>query len=262
MSRSALAALVLFAAPISGATLASAAAETTVAAFIGKGDVSLAQFNLEGALAAYRTAHQEAPDNYQAAWKLARALCDSSIYLKDPNAQKRCCVEAEQLARAAVVLKPEDSKGHTFLAVAVGKLALYEGGKRKVELGNEVKRESERAIKLNDKEDLAYHVLGVWNREMAELNWVLRKFAELLYGKFPAASLDKAIQDLQRARDLAPKVVAHPVELGVTLAEMRRWTEASAALEQALVMPQTWVTDEYYWNLARQTLSQVKPHLQ
>jgi tetratricopeptide (TPR) repeat protein len=228
---------------------------------VAAGDAALARFDLDGALTAYRAAHKSAPNDYEATWKLARALADKSTLTKDRNEQKQCCVEAEQLARAAVSLKPDDSKGHAYLAVAVGKLALYEGGKRKVELGNEVKREAERAIKLNDKEDLAYHVLGIWNREMAELNWVLRKFAEMLYGKFPSASLDTAVQNLERARELAPTVVPHRVELGVTLADMRRWQEANDVLEKALAMPQGWVTDEYYWDIARQTLPRVKSHL-
>ena len=232
-----------------------------VRAQVADGDAALVKFNLDEALAAYRAAHKLAPDNYEVTWKLARALADKSTLTKDRTEQKQYCIEAEKFARAAVVLKPDDSKGHAYLAVAVGKLALYEGGKRKVELGNEVKREAERAIKLNDKEDLAYHVLGIWNREMAELNWVLRKFAEMLYGKFPSASLDTAVQNLERARELAPEVVPHRVELGVTLADMRRWQEANENLEKALAMPKAWVTDEYYWDIARQTLPRVKAHL-
>ncbi|HUJ11349.1 MAG TPA: hypothetical protein VL171_15130 [Verrucomicrobiae bacterium] len=261
MSRSALIALVLIVAPVPGAILTTAVAETAVIRTLAAGDAALAQFDLDRALNDYRTAHEQAPDDYEATWKLARALTDKSTLTKDRNEQKQYCVEAERLARAAVNLKPDDSKGHAYLAVAVGKLALYEGGKRKVELGNEVKREAQRAIKLNDKEDLAWHVLGVWNREMAELNWFLRKFAEMLYGKFPSASLDKAVQDLQRARELAPKVVPHTVELGVTLADLHRWQEANDMLEKALAMPKAWVTDEYYWDIARQNLTRVKPHL-
>jgi hypothetical protein len=130
-----------------------------------------------------------------------------------------------------------------------------------VSLASEVKTEAERAIRCDDKEDLAYHVLGVWNREMAELNWVLRKFAELLYGKFPSASLDDAIRDLERAAQLAPTVVPHRVELGITLASAHRWQEANDNLEKSLAMPRAWVTDDYYWALARQTLQRVKPHL-
>lgn len=228
---------------------------------VADGDAALAKFDLSAALTAYRAAHTRSPDDYEATWKLARALVDWSILLKDPNQQKRCCIEAEQLARAAVKLKPDDSKGHAYLAEAAGKLALYEGGKRKVELAGEVKKEAERAIRRNDKEDLAYHVLGVWNREMVELNWVLRKFAELFYGKFPAASLDDAIHDLERAAQLAPKTVPHRVELGITLASARRWQEANDNLERALAMPRAWVTDDYYWDEGRQTLKRVKPHL-
>lgn len=251
MSRSLWLALFLFGA------VTGARAQQDVAA----GDAALAKFDLASALTAYRAAHTRSPDDYEATWKLARALTDQSIFLKDPNQQKRCCIEAEQLARAAVKLKPDDSKGHAYLAVAVGKLALYEGGKRKVELANQVKKEAERAIKLNDKEDLAYHVLGVWNREMVELNWILRKFAELLYGKFPAASLDDAIHDLERASQLAPTTIPHRVELGITLVSARRWPEANDTLEKALAMPRAWVTDEYYWDQARQALKRVKPHL-
>ena len=237
--------------------VASVRADQDVAA----GDAALAKFELAVAVKDYRAAHTQSPDNYEAAWKLARALTDTATLSKDPAQQKQCCVEAEELARAAVKLKPEDSKGHAYLAVAVGKLALYEGGKRKVELANEVEKEAKRAIKLNDNEDLGYHVLGVWNREMVELNWVLRKFAELIYGKFPAATLDDAIHDLTRAAQIAPQTVPHRVELGLTFASGRRWQEANDNLEKALAMPKAWVTDEYYWDKARQTLPRVKSHL-
>jgi tetratricopeptide (TPR) repeat protein len=251
MSRSLWLALCLF------GTVSAARGQTDIAT----GDAALERFDLNLALKAYRAAHVRAPDDYEATWKLARALIDTSTLSKDADQQKQCCVEAEGLARTAVKLNPEDSKGHTFLAVAVGKLALYEGGKRKVSLASEVKKEAERAVKLDDKEDLAYHVLGVWNREMVELNWVLRKFAELLYGKFPSASLDDAVHDLERASQLAPRIVPHRVELGITLASAHRWREANDNLERALAMPRAWVTDDYYWNLARQNLSRVKPHL-
>ena len=229
---------------------------------LATGDAALAKFDLPTALKAYRTAHAQSPDNYEVTWKLARALADTSTLSKDPTVQKQCCVDAAQLARTAVKLDPADSKGHAYLAVAVGKLALYEGGKRKVELASEVQKESEKAIKLNDQEDLAYHVLGVWNREMVELNWVLRKFAEMIYGKFPSATLDDAINDLTRATQIAPQTVPHRVELGITFASGRRWQEANDNLEKALAMPKAWVTDDYYWDKARQALPRVKSHLE
>lgn len=228
---------------------------------IAAGDAALAQFNLDGALAAYRAAHQESPDNFEATWKLARALIDKGTQTKNRSEQKPLYVEAEQLARAAVTLKPDDAVGHAYMAVAVGKLALFEGGKRKVELSKEVKTEADKALALDPKQDLACHVLGVWNREMVELNWMLRMFAELFYGKLPPASLDAALSNLRQAAELSPNVVPHHVELGITLASARKWPEAKATLDHALAMPKAWVTDDYYKEQAKRVLERVNARI-
>jgi tetratricopeptide (TPR) repeat protein len=143
----------------------------------------------------------------------------------------------------------------------LGKLALFQGGRQKVELSKEVKAEAEKAVALDPNEDLAYHVLGVWNREMVELNWMLKKFAEVLYGRFPPASMDEALRDLRKASALAPNVVPHQVELGVTLAAARQWEEAKTTLDHALAMPKSWVTDDVYKEQAKQTRARVAAHL-
>ena len=49
--------------------------------------------------------------------------------------------------------------------------------------------------------------------------------------------------------------------VGVTFASGRRWQEANDTLEKALAMQKTWVTDDYYRGIARQTLKRVKAHL-
>ena len=141
--------------------IVSAAAGAEVAQKLAEGDAALLKFDVEAGLTAYRQAVQLSPDNYEANWKLARALADQGTLIKDRAQQKPLYVEAEQLARKAVLLNPADSKGHVYLAIAVGKVALYEGGKRKVELSKEVKAEAEKAVALNPKEDLGFHVLGI-----------------------------------------------------------------------------------------------------
>src|SRR5271170_3586215 len=105
MSRSLWLALFLF------GIVAGARAQTEIAA----GDAALARFDLNSALKAYRAAHLHSPDDYEATWKLARALIDTSTLSKDADQQKQCCIEAEGLARTAVKLDPDDSKGHAYL---------------------------------------------------------------------------------------------------------------------------------------------------
>jgi tetratricopeptide (TPR) repeat protein len=240
---------------------AFAASAGEVAATIAAGDAALEKLDLEAGIAAYRSALEAAPDSYEALWRLARALTDKATLSKQPDEQKGLCVEAEKLARKAVGLKPSDSEGHAYLAVAVGKLALFEGGKRKVELSKEVKAEAEKALQLKPDEAVALHVLAIWNREMVELGWFLKSFAQLLYGKFPPASLDTALADLRRASELEPDVIPHHVELGITLASAKRWAEAKTELEKGLALPTAWVTDDYYRALARSSLARVQDHL-
>ena len=213
-----------------------------------------AQFALEGARHAYQAAVNLQTNQSEAAWKLCRALIDAGTLTKGRAAQKLLFVESEQLARRTVQTNPTDAQGHLYLAISVGKLALFEGGKRKVEAAKEVQTEAEQAIALNPTEDVAYHVLGLWNREMVELNFFLKKFAELLYGSFPPASLEAAQAHLRRAVELAPTVVSHRVELGLTLLAAGKRAEGRALLTAAVQMPETWVTDDYYKALARKHL--------
>jgi len=254
MSRSAVVALVLL-------SLAATVSAMDVSQLIASGDEALAKFDLSNATAAYKRALKIDAKNYDACWRLARALADTATLETDDAKKKLLLIEAQDYARWSVKFNPNDSKGHTFLAVVVGKLALYQGGRTKVELSKEVKTEAEKAIALNPKEDLAYHVLGVWNREMVGLNWFLKKFAEVLYGSFPSASMDDALKNLRQATELAPKVVAHEVALGITFAAAGKWPEAKQALDHSLTMQKTWVTDDYYKKLARETLAAVNRHV-
>jgi tetratricopeptide (TPR) repeat protein len=240
---------------------AFAASAGEVAATIAAGDAALDKLDIEAGIAAYRGALEAAPDSYEALWKLVRALTDKATLSKQPSEQKSLCIEAEKLARQAVSLSPADANGHAYLAVAVGKLALFEGGKRKVELSKEVKAEAEKALQCNPDDEVALHVLAIWNREMVELGWFLKSFAQLLYGKFPPASLDAALADLRRASQLEPDVIPHHVELGITLASAKRWAEAKTELEKGLALPTAWVTDDYYRALARSSLARVQDHL-
>lgn len=242
----------------SAQTADSAAVASGAAAFLAAGDSALVRLDLATASAAYTRAHQAAPQNYEAAWKLARALADQATLSTKRDEQERLCQEAALVARAAITIEPRGAKGHAFLAVALGKLALFTGGKRKVRLSHEVKAEADSALALDPDEDLAHHVLGVWNREIVELPGLLKFFAKVLYGKLPSASMGAALDHLAEARSLRPDVIPHHVELGITLASAGRYREAKQELEGALRMPMSWVTDDYYREKARKALADVE----
>lgn len=232
------------------------------AAGIAAGDAALAAFDLERALVAYRDARAIAPESYEAAWKLSRALDDKATLLprSDPDYQ-RLCVEAAAAGRAAVRNNPAGAAGHAFLAVALGKLANSASGRRKVELARETWSEAAEALRANPDDDVALHVLGRWHREVGEVNRLLRFSAKLLYGSLPPASLVISIEHLRRAVAVRPAAIPHRVELGVSLAAAGRWDEARMELERALALPDSLVIDRYYRRHARGMLERVKRHL-
>ena len=50
---------------------------------------------------------------------------------------------------------------------------------------------------------------------------------------------------------LAPNVVAHHVELGLTLIATGKKQEAREQLDKAMALPKGWVTDDYYQEIAK-----------
>jgi hypothetical protein len=79
-------------------------------------------------------------------------------------------------------------------------MALFEGGKAKIEMSREVKAEAERALALNPKDDRAMHVLGRWNREIARLNVFEKTAAKVAFGGVPeGASMNDAVTWLEKA---------------------------------------------------------------
>lgn len=237
------------------------ASDPANAALIASGDSAVARLDLAAAMTAYTRARQLAPRDDEAAWKLARAFGDTATLSAKAADQERYCVQAESLARAAIAIDPRGANGHAFLAVSLGKLALFAGGKRKVRLSHEIETEARTALELNPEQDVAHHVLGVWNREVAELSGFLRFFAKLLYGELPKGTLESSLQHLEQASKLKPDVLPHRVEMGITLASMKRYREAEQALSAALQMPTSWVTDDYYRAKARGALDRVRRQL-
>jgi len=225
------------------------------------GDEAYAKRDLAKAIDALRAARKADTNDHEVAWKLARALNDQGLLMKRSPEQKKLFLEAQALATDATKLNPKDAKGFVFLAISEGNVALYEGGKKKVELGKDVKAQAEKALALDPKEDLAHHVLGIWHREMATLNPFLRTFAEWFYGKFPAASLDSSVASLKKAVEINDQAIAHRCELGLTYIELKKWPEAKAELQKAIDLPLEYPADGNYQRKARESLKQVRKHV-
>ena len=197
---------------------------------------------LAGDLAASRGAAETAlaaePADFAAHWMLARVLIDLGNRETAKPTREALYAEAEKQARRATELQPADTWGHHYLAASLGKLALSAGGKRKIQLSKEVRDEADRAVELDPLNDRSLHILGRWNREIANLSPFLKLAAKVVYGGVPkGASNAQAVELFQRAMAIDPARLSHRLELGVTYLDMDRAQEAIPLFQSVLDLP-------------------------
>lgn len=211
-----------------------AAAPGQLAPAEARGDSLMRAFETPAAIEAYRAGLESEPTHVPLLWKTARALSNLADETPGEEGDEERYEQAVRLARMAVEHGPGVSRTHSTLAIAIGKLALFRGGKRKVELSREVKHHAERAISLDSNDYSSFTVLGAWHREVATLGFFLKSFAKVFYGGLPDASLERSAELLERAVSLAPDRITPRLELARTYAEMDREANVREQLRQAL----------------------------
>ncbi len=223
---------------------------------IAKGDKARDAFNNEEALKWYRQAYAADTTHCEAIWKVSRTLIDIGE-MADKEIQRKNYYEGEVFARKAVAHCPQDANAHLALAIAVGRVALMEGGKKKVSLSKEVKYEAEKTLELDPNNDIAMHVLARWNREVANLSGVLKAFAKILYGGLPPASNERAIELFKKAIALKPNYINHHLELGITYQELDQYELAKAEYEKVASLPVSVFNDPEHKKEAAERLAKV-----
>lgn len=156
-------------------------------------------------------------------------------YPKDKARQEKILREAYAKAIELATAKPDGSMERLWLSNAAGRLAQISSTKEKLELSKVVKREAEYAIKLDPKNGPAYMTLGAWHYYVADLSWIEKSAAKLIYGGLPPASYKTAEEMLALAIQFG---VDNPIETHViramALEELNRDDEARAEYRACL----------------------------
>jgi tetratricopeptide (TPR) repeat protein len=222
-----------------------------------RGDSLMAAFRTEQAVEAYRQGLATGGGDATLLWKTSRALLNLAEERPGKEGDEAAYREAVELARRSVRAAPETARPHATLAAALGRLALFEGGKRKVELAREVRSEAELAARLDPSDFAAFVVLGILERELATLNPFLKAFARTFFGRLPEASEEGSAAHLERAVGLEPDYITPRVELARTYLELDRDGEARRELEAALALRPREEADRIRQREARELLEDI-----
>ena len=231
----------------------------TLEEWIADGDREYAAARLPEAQRAYAAAVQAAPASLEALCRLSKSESELGE-LRKGDEQKRTRAAAAEHARAAIKVAPDSAAGHVWLSVALGRQALSEGPKTKLALSREIKSEVDRTLALNPAQGRAWHVLALWNRKLASLNFIERTVAKTVLGGVPkGASMENAVADMQKAIELDPAYVNHRLEQGRTFMQLKRTSDARRELERAVALPPSGSPlDPRYQAEARELLARLK----
>jgi len=238
-------------------SLSTAVFAEDVADLLKKGDALDKQLKTADSLAVFLEADKVSPNNADVLHRIAREYGLSMDDVADKNAKKDRGLKALDYAKKAVAADANNANAHLALAVSYGRVASFLDNKTKIAYSKLVKEEAEKALKLDDSNDLTYHVLGAWNYELANLNPVLRMIASAIYGTLPSASNEAAIGYFKKAIAINPNRVGNFVEIGKTYAAMKQNSLASENLKKALNLPSREKDDEQCKQNAKEALQKL-----
>lgn len=153
------------------------------------------------------------PDNLLALCK-ASELC-SRIGNREVvvNARDNYYAAAVSYAKQALKVSPNSDEANVAMGIAIGRTSLTKSGKEKISAAKDIKHYAETALKSNPRNFKAWHIIGKWNYEVANLNFVERTATKVFYGGLPNASLKNSIMAYEKARSLNGTFLLNYLEL-------------------------------------------------
>lgn len=218
-------------------TTTAAFANVTVADLVKQGDAYDAKLDNARALQSYLEAERLGANDAETLYRIARQYALSMNDAPSEDKQRELGEKALSYAQRAVTAQPTHAKSLLSVAICHGRLIRFAGARTKVEYSRLVKEYAEKALKIDPSDSYAWHVLGAWNYELAQMGAFTRTFVKVVYGGVPPASNETAERLFRKAVELAPERVSHRVELGRTYAALGKKAEARDELRRALSLP-------------------------
>lgn len=153
---------------------------------------------------------------------------------KEKTAKQEFFNEAKIFAYEALKVEPENAEANYAMAVALNHIALISGAKEKVAAFKEVKKYADLALKFNPEFGEVYHLLGRWNYELSNLSTIEKAAAKVLFGGVPPGSIEAAIADYEKCRQLKPSYILNYYDLAKVYKETNQETQSFEVLNKAM----------------------------
>lgn len=153
---------------------------------------------------------------------------------------------------------PNTFEGNIVKAGASARMAQYLDAKERVQAAWDIKKYADAAYKINPDNHDVLHMLAWWNYELTRPTWLERKLSLMFFGGLPTgASIEKAINFLQRAMKAQPNYLVHFYDMAIFLIGAGQKEKAIEYLNKALKMQPHSPEEVQYLALAKKKLSKI-----
>jgi tetratricopeptide (TPR) repeat protein len=224
---------------------------------IAKGDVYYARLQASEALKYYLPAEKLDPNNTTLLVHISREYRHLMSDASSSDEKVKLGRAAMGYAKRAVALNPNDPDAQLAVAISCGKMEPFGTNREKFDSVSIIKSAADKVIRLSPSNDLAWHILGLWHENLAEVNGVQRAMAQMVFGKLPDSTYEQAAQCFQKAISLEPNRLMHYIELGRLYSKMGRNDDARRLINTGLGMQNTEKDDPETKRQGRELLAQL-----
>ena len=229
--------------------------------FIREGDKYYSGYDNKSALNDYLNAFKIAPDDYNVLLRLARTYNDLGEefyeYKMEDSSEimiKKALVFSDKLKKDF----PDSAATYAYLAMSYGNQALYEGGKTKIKLAHKIEDNAKKSLQINPNQYLSYVILGIYYRQIADLSWFERMFANTFFGDVPEGTFNQSVEMFRKALRVKPGTIVASFQLALTYKTMGDKEKEKNLLEELINYPQKNFRDKFAIKKAKRRLKELE----
>lgn len=193
--------------------------------------------NENAALQIYLSVLKDEPSHYKALWNTSLLYTRKGRRQSTYEAQSQFYRIAREFAQLSIDKHPEKPRSHYVYGVAsLGLADDMPNSSERIQLIWNVKEHGEKALQMDPGYAPAWHLMGVWHSNIANIGRGQRLGARILYGSLPDGSNEKAEQYLKKAVELDPSVILFKLDLAQHYHENNQGEKAIPILESILEM--------------------------
>ncbi len=227
-------------------------------AIIKQAEQSETSMNDEQAFIEYKQALAIQPSNVYVLCKCSELCTRIAGRLKDDKAkQDNYYAAAKTYAQKALELNPFYSDANFVMALAMGREAIKKSGKEKIQAVKDIKKYADLSLKYNPQNYKAWFVLGKWYYEIDGLNYFERAAVKIFFGSLPPASINDAINCLEKVKSINPGFVLNYLSLAKAYKRKDENNLAKKNLLTMLNLPDKTEDDEKIKNEGRDLLKKL-----